>query len=108
MTRKSGDPPEDENDYEVGYGRPPRHTQFKPGETGNRAGRPPGAKGKHNQLEAFLQPTREIILDELYRLVTINEGGKSRKVPAVRAVARAAIKSAVTGGQQAQKTMLQF
>jgi hypothetical protein len=27
---KSGD------DYEIGFGKPPRHTQFKPGQSGNR------------------------------------------------------------------------
>jgi hypothetical protein len=31
--------------YRVGYKRPPRHSQFAKGETGNRKGRPKGAKG---------------------------------------------------------------
>lgn len=26
--------------YEVGYGKPPKHTQFQPGKSGNRKGRP--------------------------------------------------------------------
>ncbi|THD81648.1 MAG: hypothetical protein E7812_02175 [Phenylobacterium sp.] len=30
----------DRTGYEVGYGRPPRETQFKPGRSGNPAGRP--------------------------------------------------------------------
>lgn len=32
-------------DYEVGYSRPPKHTRFKPGQSGNPRGRPKGAKG---------------------------------------------------------------
>lgn len=28
--------------YEVGYGRPPKHTRFKPGQSGNSRGRPLG------------------------------------------------------------------
>jgi hypothetical protein len=28
------------DDYEIGYGRPPRHSQFKPGQSGNPKGRP--------------------------------------------------------------------
>jgi hypothetical protein len=28
------------NDYEVGYRRPPKHTRFKPGQSGNPLGRP--------------------------------------------------------------------
>lgn len=35
----------DPADYTVGYGRPPAHTQFKPGTSGNPKGRPPGARG---------------------------------------------------------------
>lgn len=29
------------DDYEVGYRKPPRHSQFKPGQSGNPKGRPP-------------------------------------------------------------------
>lgn len=32
------------NDYLVGYGKPPLHTRFRPGQSGNPAGRPRGAK----------------------------------------------------------------
>jgi len=31
-------------DYAVGYGKPPEATRFKPGQSGNRKGRPKGAK----------------------------------------------------------------
>lgn len=30
-------------DYEIGYGRPPKHTRFQKGQSGNRAGRPKGS-----------------------------------------------------------------
>ena len=32
-------PPDDERDYEVGYGKPPRHTRFELGRSGNPRGR---------------------------------------------------------------------
>jgi hypothetical protein len=34
-------PCDNERDYEVGYGKPPRHTRFKSGQSGNPRGRPP-------------------------------------------------------------------
>lgn len=32
--------------YEVGYCKPPEHTRWKPGQSGNPRGRPKGAKNK--------------------------------------------------------------
>ncbi len=41
-------------DDRVGYGRPPKHTRFKPGQSGNRKGRPKGAKGFKQAAAAML------------------------------------------------------
>ena len=37
-------PRDKDGDYEVGYGKPPRHTRFVKGRSGNPRGKPPGAK----------------------------------------------------------------
>lgn len=42
---------------EVGYGKPPRHTRFKPGRSGNPKGRPQGARGRAKILEAIADET---------------------------------------------------
>jgi hypothetical protein len=34
----------DDGDSRVGYKRPPQHSKFKPGQSGNPKGRPKGAK----------------------------------------------------------------
>lgn len=41
---ESETPPDDgDPDYEVGYKKPPRHSQFQPGQSGNPGGRPKGS-----------------------------------------------------------------
>ena len=41
-----------DKDYEVGHGKPPRHSQWQPGQSGNPKGRPKGAKGWRELSEA--------------------------------------------------------
>jgi uncharacterized protein DUF5681 len=36
--------PQPESQYQVGYGRPPLHTRFQPGRSGNEKGRPAGSQ----------------------------------------------------------------
>lgn len=42
------------DDYEVGYGRPPTHTRFQPGRSGNPGGRKPGKANLATVLERAL------------------------------------------------------
>ena len=62
-------PPDDERYYEVGYGKPPCHTRFEPGRSGNPRGRPPGAKNMKTLLSKALN-----------ELVIVTEDGGRRKV----------------------------
>lgn len=50
-----------QSDYEVGYGRPPKHTQFRAGSSGNPKGRPKGSKGMKSILRKELRETVQII-----------------------------------------------
>ena len=68
-------PPDDERDYEVGYGKPPRHTRFEPGRSGNPRGRPPGAKNMKTLLSKALN-----------ELVVVTEPGGRRKVSKRKAI----------------------
>jgi hypothetical protein len=44
----------DDDDYKVGYRKPPRHTQFKKGQSGNPAGRKPKSKNFDVLMERAL------------------------------------------------------
>jgi Family of unknown function (DUF5681) len=62
---------------EVGYGKPPRATQFKPGQSGNPKGRPKGAKSENTILQELLS-----------HKVGITERGKTRKIVLMEAILR--------------------
>ena len=62
-------PPANEHDYEVGYGKPPHHTRFVKGQSGNPRGRPPGAKNMKTLLTRALN-----------ELVVVTDNGGRRKV----------------------------
>jgi len=59
----------------VGYGRPPKEHQFKPGRSGNPKGRPKGSKNEAS-----------IWRDVLSKRISIREGGKTRKVSVLEAM----------------------
>jgi hypothetical protein len=69
-------PPDDERDYEVGYGKPPHHTRFVKGQSGNPRGRPRGAKNMKTLLNKALN-----------EFVTVTESGGRRKVSKREAIA---------------------
>lgn len=54
----------DDSDDEVGYCKPPRHTRFKPGQSGNPKGRRKGSRGLKTDLEAELRSTHTIRINQ--------------------------------------------
>jgi hypothetical protein len=83
-----------QNDDQVGYGRPPKHSQFKPGQSGNPSGRKPVST-----FEADL-------LDELNGEVAIRENGVERKISKQRAIVNALVAAAIRGNFRASSTLL--
>jgi len=68
-------PPDDERDYEVGYGKPPPHTRFAKGQSGNPRGRLPGA-----------QNMKTLLTKALNELVVVTDHGGRRKVSKRQAI----------------------
>ena len=83
----------------VGYGRPPVHSRFRKGQSGN-----PTGKRRHNEAERV----EALIRQEVYRLLTVREGDTVTKMPALQAVIRSQIACAAKGNVTAQRALLKL
>jgi Family of unknown function (DUF5681) len=70
----------------VGYAKPPKHTRFTKGRSGNPKGRPTGSKNLATMM-----------IEELTQPVAIVENGKRTKIPKIRAAVRQALNRAMVG-----------
>jgi Family of unknown function (DUF5681) len=81
--------------YEVGYGKPPRSTQFKKGVSGNPKGRPRKALDFDHAL-----------LRESKASITLNENGSRRRISKHEAVIKQLLNKAMSGNIPAARTYL--
>ena len=65
--RSPGDP------YEVGFGKPPKQTQFRRGRSGNPYGRPPKKPDLHGELTKVLRENVTITIDGQPEKVTVQQ-----------------------------------
>ncbi len=87
--KKATDPASD-GSYEVGYRKPPKHTRFQPGQSGNPRGRPKGTKNLKTDL-----------MEELGEKIVIREGDQSRRVSKQRAVVKTLVARTLKGDARA-------
>ncbi|MDB5538894.1 MAG: hypothetical protein JWQ89_621 [Devosia sp.] len=86
----------------TGYKRPPQHSRFKKGQSGNPKGRP-----KAQDLGMGQRSSSALALNEAERLITVREGDKVHQIPAIEAVHRAQYASATKGNAHAQKHIIE-
>lgn len=88
MMVKSAD--DDDQDYTVGYGKPPINTRFQKGTSGN----PKGRKKDSKNLKADLQ-------EELAERLLVNEGGRQVRLSKQRAMVKRLVVKGLNGDSNA-------
>jgi hypothetical protein len=105
---------DDDDDYQVGYGKPPKHTQFPKGQSGNSKGRPKGARGFKTDLEDILSTKVKVTKDgrpakvssQLAMLMRLREKALKGEPRALdRLLTLAAEHSAEKEAQSAERTL---
>lgn len=87
--------PKDPNNPKVGYRRPPTHSQFKPGQSGNPKGRPKGTPSLASIVRAATSER-----------VTIIENGKRKSVTKLDAAVKQAVNQAAGGDHRAMRMLV--
>ncbi|WP_416898646.1 MAG: DUF5681 domain-containing protein [Minwuia sp.] len=82
---------------DVGYGKPPRHTRFQKGQSGNPKGRPKGSRNISTLVERALR-----------KPITITEAGERRTMSRAEAIATRLISDALSGKHPAQKLVIEM
>jgi hypothetical protein len=91
MSRNNG------HDYEVGYGKPPRNTQFKKGQSGNPRGRPPGSKNLATLVSVALNEP-----------VIVVENGGRKKITKREAIIKQLVNRSTKADWRAIKILLEI
>ncbi len=81
----------------VGYGKPPAQHRFKPGQSGNPAGRPRRGHSTADVFEAMFRTTVSMVVD-----------GKRRRVTVREVMARRTMKEILTGNSRAVERWLPY
>lgn len=81
--------------YKVGYGKPPKATRFRKGQSGNPRGR---AKGTRN--------LKTDLLEELAERILVKEGGEALKISKQRAMVKSLAAQALKGDMRAATLVL--
>jgi hypothetical protein len=84
-------------EYEVGYKKPPKHSQFKKGQSGNSKGPPKGSKS-----------AKAIFEKALWKAVQIKMGDTTAKMPKIEAMLTSMIHQAMKGDKKAFDLVMKY
>lgn len=81
--------------YEVGYRKPPKHTRFQSGQSGNPRGRPKGTKNLKTDLA-----------EELSEKIVIREGDRPKRISKQRALVKSLVNGSIKGNARTTTPLL--
>lgn len=84
------------NNYEIGYGKPPKKSQFKPGQSGNPKGRPKIPRD-------YFEDINEALGEE----ISMIENGKKKIITYRQAMIKQTINKAIRGDLPSTKYLLE-
>ncbi len=87
----------DETQSSVGYGKPPKSTQFPKGRSGNPKGRPKGSQNLSTLLTKSLNET-----------VMVNENGRRQTITKLNAITKQLVNKAAAGDPRAMKLLTEL
>ena len=87
----------DDRDYKVGYGKPPEHTRFKPGQSGNKKGRPKTSTARKD--------LSDLLWERLDQPVELMLGGRPVRMSAKEALAHQIVGRAMKGDFKAVQVL---
>ena len=88
-------PPKQTRDYAVGYGKPPLHTRFQKGKSGNPKGRPRGKKNMSTLLSAALDAA-----------IIVVENGRRKKISKREAIITQLVNKSASADLKATQIVL--
>lgn len=87
-----------ESSYDVGYGKPPAHTRFKPGQSGNPKGRPKG----HNKT------LPDVLSEVINETVVVNENGRRKTITKLETIVKQLVNKAAAGDARSTKLVIEL
>jgi hypothetical protein len=82
-------------DYDVGYGKPPKHSRFRKGKSGNPSGRPRGTKNLRTDL-----------IEELAEKISVREGDRPTTISKQRAYIKTLVARSLKGDARAATILM--
>lgn len=88
---------DDDKDYEVGFGKPPKGSRFKKGQSGNPKGRPRGSQNLATLLDKLMDTD-----------ILVSSGGKQQKLTRQEAMLLSQINKAMKGDTRAFNALMKL